>query len=135
MPQADQFPPDLHAPPDWVRKVEGRSILSARWQDGSYGNDAAPSWILVDDAGTLHAQAFYYTPANAERFEKQFDDAPYVVLSILRNEEIVASCCVAADDFARAVHAAPAAAAPAPADALRAAISTASAVPVVWSTP
>jgi len=52
MPQSTQFPSDLHAPPDWVRQVEGKTVASASWQDGSYGNDAAPSWILVDDGGT-----------------------------------------------------------------------------------
>jgi hypothetical protein len=92
MPQSDQFPPDLHAPPDWVGQVEGRQISSARWQDSSYGNDAAPSWVLVDDVGGVHAQAFYYTSENAERFERAFGEGPYVAVSIVRDEEIVASC-------------------------------------------
>lgn len=101
--QAEQFPSDLHAPPDWVLEVEGRSVASARWEDGSYGNDAAPSWILVDDAGTVHAQAFYYTSENAERFDQRFGDAPYVALSILRDEEIAESCTMTPDDFVASV--------------------------------
>jgi hypothetical protein len=135
MPQSDQFPPDLHAPPDWVAQVEGRQVSSARWQDGSYGNDAAPSWILIDDSGAVHAQAFYYTPANAERFETQFGDSPYVALPILLDDEIVGSCCVTPDRFTRAVGAAPAGTGRSPADAVQAAVDAASAVPVAWLTP
>jgi len=101
--QAEQFPADVHAPPEWVREVDGRTTGPAHWKDGSYGNDAAPSWILVDDAGTVHAQAFYYTSTNAERFDQRFGDAPYVALSILRDEEITESCTMTPDDFVATV--------------------------------
>ena len=135
MPQSDQFPADLHAPTDWVRQIEGRTVATARWEDGSYGNDAAPSWILMDDAGVVHAQVFYYAVDNAERFESGFDDGPYVAVSIVRNEEIVESCCLPPGVFARAVGAAHAADQLSPADVLRAAFDAASAVPIAWSMP
>jgi len=122
MSQATQFPADLHAPPHWVSRVEGRTVATARWEDGSYGNDAAPSWILVDDSGAVHAQAFYYTSANAERFEKRLGDEPYVAVSIILEEEIVASCCVTPEVFASAVSAAAAVIGLSPADTLRAAL-------------
>jgi hypothetical protein len=116
--QADQFPADLHAPPDWVLEIEGRNVGKARWEDGSYGNDAAPSWILIDDAGTVHAQAFYYTSENAERFEKAFGAAPYVAVSIIRDEEIVASGAMSPEAFVAAASIASASRAETPVEAL-----------------
>jgi hypothetical protein len=83
--------------------VEGRTIASARWQDASYGNDAAPSWILADDAGVVHAQAFYYASTNAERFEKRFGNYPYVAVSILRDDEVARSCTTNPDAFVAAL--------------------------------
>jgi hypothetical protein len=84
--QADQFPADLHAPPDWVLEIEGRTVGRARWEDGSYSNDAAPSWIFIDNAGTVHPQAFYSMSENAERFEKALGAPPCVAVSIIRDE-------------------------------------------------
>ena len=130
MSQSTQFPSDVLAPPGWVRQVEGRRAGSARWEDGSYGNDAAPSWILVDDSAAVHAQAFYYAPANAERFEERAGDEPYVAVSIIFEEEIAASCYVTPGQFASAVSAAATIVGRSPADTLRAALD--SAVGVSW---
>ena len=131
LPQSDQFPTDLHAPPDWVRQVEGRGVTSARWEDGSYGNDAAPSWILVDDARVVHAQAFYYTPDNAERFDDGFgEEEPYVSLLILRDEEIAAACSMRSDTFLEAAALAAGSRQQTPVDALLAGLR--SLTGVVW---
>lgn len=132
MSQTDQFPGDLHAPLDWVRRVEGRTIASARWQDGSYGNDAAPSWILTDDSEVVHAQAFFYASANAERFEKRFGSEPYVAVSLIRDDEVVAGCCVTPEVFASAVSVTTAVGNLSPADALRATLDAESAAPLSW---
>jgi hypothetical protein len=108
--------------------VEGRAVTGARWQDDSYGNDAAPSWILIDDAGTVHAQAFYYTSENAERFERAFGAAPYVAVSIIRDEEIVASCVLEPGVFLSALAAAEHAGGSSPVDALTSGLRGAGAV-------
>jgi hypothetical protein len=126
--QAEQFPADLHAPPGWVLEIEGRNVGKARWQDGSYGNDAAPSWILIDDAGTVHAQAFYYTSENAERFEKAFGAAPYVAVSIIRDEEIVENCVLEPGVFLSALAASERATGSSPVDAFTSGLRGAGAV-------
>jgi hypothetical protein len=128
MSQANQFPPDLRAPEAWVREIEGHRAGSAHWQDESYGNDAAPSWMLIDDNEGAHAQAFYYTLENAERYDRRFQDAPYVALSILRDNQIFASCCLAPDAFLAAIAVASSSTVPTPLDALRAGLDSVSGV-------
>lgn len=119
MSQSNHFPADLHAPPDWVRQVEGKLTARADWRDGSYGNDAAPSWILVDGSGLVHAQAFFYTTTNAERFEKPLGHEPYVAVSIIRDNEIVESCTTSPNAFLAALEVAARHPATVPIEALR----------------
>jgi hypothetical protein len=70
MNQKTQFKaPENWAPDDWVAAVEAAVIGNAQWIDTSWGNDAAPSWMLVDSANPDRAfyVAFYYTAANDDR--------------------------------------------------------------------
>ena len=76
MTQHNQFNPEDQAPEQWVQAVERAGAGAARWRDGSWGNNAAPSWELVDPDDALYAEAFYYAPENAERFRDTSARAP-----------------------------------------------------------
>jgi hypothetical protein len=75
--QAREFNEEDRAPVSWVSQVEGAMVGAAVWQDASWGNNAAPSWELLED-GVVLAEAFYYTTDNAERLSENFPDGPYV---------------------------------------------------------
>ena len=75
--QRGQFQPEDCAPEAWVREIESLHPGDAVWRDASWGNNAAPSWELVDGNLVL-AEAFYYTTDNGERMSEHFDGRPYV---------------------------------------------------------
>ena len=75
--QVREFNEEDLAPSSWVSGVEGARVGTAVWQDASWGNNAAPSWELLDGDVVL-AEAFYYTAANGERLSENFPDEPYV---------------------------------------------------------
>jgi hypothetical protein len=134
MRQSEQFSVDLHALTDCVRHVEARTFTTARWEHGSWGNDATRSW-MKDDAGSVHAESFCYAPAYAGRFDRLFGDAPYLPLSIQLHEEIVTSCCATPGQLTRAARAVPAGSELSPADAVLGALDTDSALSIAWSAP
>lgn len=75
--QAREFNEEDRAPASWVSHVEGAMVATAVWQDASWGNNAAPSWELLED-GVVLAEAFYYTTDNGERLSENFPTEPYV---------------------------------------------------------
>jgi len=75
--QHNQFSPEDRAPEPWVRAIESLRVGDAVWRDASWGNNAAPSWALVDGNRVL-AEAFYYTADNGERMSEHFGGRPYV---------------------------------------------------------
>lgn len=99
MGQRNEFNVDDLAPESWVRGVEGNRAGAAIWRDGSWGNNAAPSWELAVPDGNVHAEAFYYTPSNAERFVTRFGGAAYVSLTLYQDESITAACVMEPDAF------------------------------------
>ena len=129
MSQFTQFPPDALAPADWAHELEGTTVAAASWKDGSYGNDAAPSWILVDPSGVVCAQAFYYTTGNGERFEAGYRGEPYVAVSLLQDDEVIEYCIAEPKDLLRAAKNAENRGTLSPRDALRSALK---AVGVSW---
>jgi hypothetical protein len=70
----------------WVQGLEGVRIGDANWRDGSWGNNAAPSWELAQGELVL-AEAFYYTTENAERFTEHFDGQTYVSVIMFDEDE------------------------------------------------
>jgi hypothetical protein len=89
MTQQAAFAREDLAPAAWVAALIATVGAGAgRWQDGSWGNNAAPSWQLVGSEG-MAAEAFYYSPDNAERHEGDFGPLAYVSLVLYRDEEIV----------------------------------------------
>ena len=86
MGQSSEFAPDCLAPQDWASGLVDVRIGDAEWRDGSWGNNAAPSWELVQ-ADVVLAEAFYYTPANAERFTEHFDGQAYVSVVMFDEDE------------------------------------------------
>ena len=84
--QESQFNPEDLAPANWVGRVEGAKVGSAVWRDASWGNNAAPSWELVDGNKVL-AEAFYYTTDNGERFTEHFDGQAYVSVVMFDEDE------------------------------------------------
>jgi len=75
--QTREFNEKDRAPASWVSGIEGATVGTAVWQDASWGNNAAPSWELLDGDVVL-AEAFYYTTDNGERVSENFPDEPYV---------------------------------------------------------
>lgn len=75
--QAHEFNEEDRAPASWVSQVEGATVGTAVWLDASWGNNAAPSWELLDGDVVL-AEAFYYTTDNGERLSEHFLSEPYV---------------------------------------------------------
>ena len=69
--QVREFNEEDRAPASWVSEVEGATVGTAVWQDASWGNNAAPSWELLDGDVVL-AEAFYYTTDNGERLSENF---------------------------------------------------------------
>jgi hypothetical protein len=130
MSQSTQFPPDVLAPIEWVHEIAGTGVAAAIWMDGSYGNDAAPSWILVDPSDAVCAQAFYYTTENAERFAAEFRGKPYVAVSLIQDDQVMEYCVVDPLDFLQATRSAVTRESLSPRDALRTALE---AVGVSWS--
>ena len=86
MGQSNEFPTDCLAPEVWVRDFVAVRIGDVNWRDGSWGNNAAPSWELAQGDLVL-AEAFYYTPANAERFTEHFDGQAYVSVVMFDEDE------------------------------------------------
>ena len=84
--QESQFNPEDLAPANWVGRVEGAKVGSAVWRDASWGNNAAPSWELVEGNKVL-AEVFYYTADNGERFTEHFGGRPYVSVVMLDEDE------------------------------------------------
>ena len=72
-----EFKEEDRAPMSWVSEIEGATVGAAVWQDASWGNNAAPSWELLDGDVVL-AEVFYYTTDNGERLSENFSDEPYV---------------------------------------------------------
>lgn len=89
MSQQAAFGREYLAPAEWVGQLMATvGAGAARWQDGSWGNNAAPSWQLMTPDGIVQAEAFYYTPENADRHDADFGATAYVSLVIYRDEEI-----------------------------------------------
>jgi hypothetical protein len=84
--QLSAFQQDCLAPDEWVRTLEGARIGHASWRDGSWGNNAAPSWELAHGDVVL-AEAFYYSPENGERYTEHFDGRPYVSVVLFDEDE------------------------------------------------
>jgi hypothetical protein len=84
--QAREFNEEDRAPASWVSQVEGAMVGTAVWQDASWGNNAAPSWELLDGDVVL-AEAFYYTTDNGERLSENFPDEPYVSVVMFDEDE------------------------------------------------
>jgi hypothetical protein len=100
MTQQQAFGREDFAPAEWVDALMATAGAGAgRWQDGSWGNDAAPSWQLVTPDGVVQAQAFYYTPDNAERYVKDFGPVAYVSLLLYRDEEIAEAWAMEPETF------------------------------------
>jgi hypothetical protein len=97
--QAREFNEEDRAPASWVSQVEGATVGTAVWQDASWGNNAAPSWELLED-GVVLAEAFYYTDDNAERLSENFPGEPYVsVVMFDEDDNPVVSFETSPDDF------------------------------------
>lgn len=75
--QAREFNEEDRAPASWVGEVEGASVGTGVWQDASWGNNAAPSWELLDGDVVL-AETFYYSVDNGERMSEHFPGESYV---------------------------------------------------------
>lgn len=86
MGQSNEFPKGCLAPGEWVKDLEATEIGDANWRDGSWGNNAAPSWEFVQGNLVL-AEAFYYTTRNAERYTEHFDGQPYVSVVMFDEDE------------------------------------------------
>jgi hypothetical protein len=97
--QVREFNEEDRAPASWVSGVEGATVGTAVWQDASWGNNAAPSWELLDGDAVL-AEAFYYTTENGERLSKNFPVGPYVsVLMYDEDDNPAVSFETSSDDF------------------------------------
>lgn len=75
--QMREFSEEDRALASWVGGVEASAVGTAVWLDASWGNNAAPSWELLDGDVVL-AEAFYYTTENWDRMSENFPDEPYV---------------------------------------------------------
>jgi hypothetical protein len=97
--QVREFNEEDRAPSSWVSWVEGATVGTAVWQDASWGNNAAPSWELLDGDVVL-AEAFYYTADNGERLSENFPDEPYVsVVMFDEDDNPVVSFETSPEDF------------------------------------
>jgi hypothetical protein len=97
--QEREFNEEDRAPASWVSGVEGATVGTAVWQDASWGNNAAPSWELLD-VDVVLAEAFYYTTENGERLSKNFPVGPYVsVVMFDEDDNPVVSFETSPDDF------------------------------------
>jgi len=97
--QVREFNEEDRAPSSWVSGVEGATVGTAVWQDASWGNNAAPSWELLDGDVVL-AEAFYYTADNGERLSENFPGEPYVsVVMFDEDDNPIVSFETSPDDF------------------------------------
>lgn len=86
MAQRDHFNPEDLAPERWAKVVEAAAVGAGHWRDGSWGNNAAPSWELVQGTLVL-GEVFYYSTENGERFTDHFDGQPYVSVVMFDEDE------------------------------------------------
>ena len=97
--QVREFNEEDRAPASWVGGVEGATVGTAVWLDASWGNNAAPSWELLDGDVVL-AEAFYYTTDNGERLSENFPGEPSVsVVMFDEDDNPIASFETSPDDF------------------------------------
>lgn len=106
MAQQDQFSTVDLAPAEWVRSIEELESGPRHWRDGSWGNNAAPSWELCD-GDKVFAEAFYYTVANVERVTDRYPSEPFVTVCLFDAvENVRGSFDVSAESFIRMAEAA-----------------------------
>lgn len=101
MAQQDQFSSADLAPDTWVRSIQGIAQGTRQWRDGSWGNNAAPSWELWEGEKVC-AEAFYYSVDNVERVTDLFESEPFVTVCLFdRGENVRCAFDVSADTFIR----------------------------------